>query len=169
MITLPLIFLVIWLCATTTDIIPIWVCIVCCAFWAINNRINAWVYITMLRAAKENNKKYEIYDINDSLFTKIDKIKTMFYAKEIEYSEDVKIKLELIDKYHRNLPICICKTPMSISDNEKVLGFPKDFTMRITDAKVYNGAGYIVLYMGNVLTMPGLAKDSNYLKEVYNG
>lgn len=118
---------------------------------------------------KENNKKYEIYDINDSLFTKIDKIKTMFYAKEIEYSEDVKIKLELIDKYHRNLPICICKTPMSISDNEKVLGFPKDFTMRITDAKVYNGAGYIVLYMGNVLTMPGLAKDSNYLKEVYNG
>lgn len=118
---------------------------------------------------KENDKKYEIYDIDDSLFTKIDKIKTMFYAKEIEYSEDVKIKLELIDKYHRNLPICICKTPMSISDNEKVLGFPKDFTMRITDAKVYNGAGYIVLYMGNVLTMPGLAKDSNYLKEVYNG
>ena len=118
---------------------------------------------------KENNKKCEIYDINDSLFTKIDKIKTMFYAKEIEYSEDVKIKLELIDKYHRNLPICICKTPMSISDNEKVLGFPKDFKMKITDAKVYNGAGYIVLYMGNVLTMPGLAKDSNYLKEVYNG
>lgn len=118
---------------------------------------------------KENNKKYEIYDIDDSLFTKIDKIKTMFYAKEIKYSEDVKIKLELIDKYHRNLPICICKTPMSISDNEKVLGFPKDFIMTITDAKVYNGAGYIVLYMGNVLTMPGLAKDSNYLKEVYNG
>lgn len=118
---------------------------------------------------KENDKKYEIYDIDDSLFTKIDKIKTMFYAKEIEYSEDVKIKLELIDKYHRNLPICICKTPMSISDDKNILGFPKDFIMTITDAKVYNGAGYIVLYMGNVLTMPGLAKDSNYLKEVYNG
>ena len=56
MITLPLIFLVIWLCATT-DIIPIWVCIVCCAFWAINFGINAWVYITMLRVSKENNKK----------------------------------------------------------------------------------------------------------------
>ena len=56
MITLPLIFLVIWLCATT-DIIPIWVCIVCCTFWVINFGINAWVYITMLRVSKENNKK----------------------------------------------------------------------------------------------------------------
>ena len=54
-----------------------------------------------------------------------------------------------------------------ITDNEKVLGFPKDFTMTITDIKVYNGAGYIVLYMGNVLTMPGLAKESNYLKDKY--
>lgn len=118
---------------------------------------------------KENNKKYEIYDINDSLFTKIDKIKTMFYAKEIKYSDEVKEKIELIDEYHKGLPICICKTPMSISDDKNILGFPKDFVMTITDAKVYNGAGYIVLYMGNVLTMPGLAKDSNYLKEVYNG
>ena len=34
--------------------------------------------------------------------------------------------------------------------------------MNITDIKVYNGAGYIVIYMGKVLTMPGLAKNSNY-------
>ena len=118
---------------------------------------------------RENNKEYEIYDINDSLFIKIDKMKSMFYAKEIKYSDEVKEKIELIDKYHKGLPICICKTPMSISDDKNILGFPKDFVMTITDAKVYNGAGYIVLYMGNVLTMPGLAKDSNYLKEVYNG
>ena len=96
-------------------------------------------------------------------------MKSMFYAKEIKYSDEVKEKIELIDKYHKGLPICICKTPMSISDDKNILGFPKDFVMTITDAKVYNGAGYIVLYMGNVLTMPGLAKDSNYLKEVYNG
>ena len=89
--------------------------------------------------------------------------------KEIVYNDEVKAKIELIDRLHRGLPICVCKTPMSITDNEKLLGFPKDFTMTITDIKVYNGAGYIVLYMGNVLTMPGLAKESNYLKEVYNG
>lgn len=116
-----------------------------------------------------NTKKFEIYNLNDSLEEKIDKIKDMFYAKEIVYSDEVKSKINLIDKLHPGYPICVCKTPMSITDNEKVLGFPKDFTMTITDIKVYNGAGYIVLYMGNVLTMPGLAKESNYLKEVYNG
>ena len=117
----------------------------------------------------DNTKKYEIYDLNDSLIDKINKIKDMFYAKEIVYSDEVKSKIDLIDKLHPGYPICVCKTPMSITDNEKLLGFPKDFTMTITDIKVYNGAGYIVLYMGNVLTMPGLAKESNYLKEVYNG
>ena len=117
----------------------------------------------------DNTKKFEIYNLNDSLVEKIEKIKDMFFAKEIVYNDEVKAKIELIDRLHPGYPICVCKTPMSITDNEKVLGFPKDFTMTITDIKVYNGAGYIVLYMGNVLTMPGLAKESNYLKEVYNG
>ena len=116
-----------------------------------------------------STKRYEIYNLSDSLEEKINKIKDMYFAKEIVYNDEVKKKIELIDRLHPGLPICVCKTPMSITDNEKVLGFPKDFTMTITDIKVYNGAGYIVLYMGNVLTMPGLAKESNYLKEVYNG
>ena len=114
----------------------------------------------------ENNKKYSIYDLSDSLETKIEKIKEIYGAKEIKYSKE---QINSIDKLHPNLPICICKTPYSITDNKDIKGYPKDFTMTITDIKVYNGAGYIVLYMGNVLTMPGLAKDSNYLKEVYNG
>ena len=114
----------------------------------------------------ENNKKYSIYDLSDSLETKIEKIKEIYGAKEIKYSKE---QIKSIDKLHPNLPICICKTPYSITDNKDIKGYPKNFTMTITDIKVYNGAGYIVLYMGNVLTMPGLAKDSNYLKEVYNG
>ena len=114
-----------------------------------------------------NTKHFDIYDLNDDLFTKIDKIKDMFYAKEIVYSDEVKSKLELINKNNKGLPICVCKTPYSISDNDKVLNFPKDYTMTITDAKVFSGAGYIVLYMGNVMTMPGLAKESNYLKDKY--
>lgn len=116
-----------------------------------------------------DNKKYEIYNLNDSLEEKINKMKDMFYAKNIICSKEIKEKIKLIDKLYPELPICICKTPMSISDNKKVLGFPKDYDMTITDIKVYNGAGYIVIYMGNVLTMPGLSKESNYLKEVYNG
>ena len=54
MITLPLILLAIWLCAT--NIIPVWVCIVCCTFWVINFGINAWMYRVMLKAVTENKK-----------------------------------------------------------------------------------------------------------------
>ena len=42
--------------------------------------------------------------------------------------------------------------------------YPKDYTMQVTDIKLNNGAGFIVVYMGNVITLPGLSKNSNYLK-----
>ena len=116
---------------------------------------------------KDNNKEYSIYNLDDSLFDKIEKIKEIYGCKDIIMSSEIKTKIEEINKNHSNLPICICKTPYSISDNEKLINYPKDFDMTITDVKVYNGAGYIVLYMGNVLLMPGLAKESNYLKDVY--
>ena len=53
---------------------------------------------------------------------------------------------------------------MSISDNKELLGYPKDYTIQVTDIKLNNGAGFIVIYMGNVITLPGLSKESNYLK-----
>ena len=116
-----------------------------------------------------NTKKYEIYNLNDSLKEKINKIRDVFGASNIKYDSIIEDKINTIDKLHPNLPICICKTPYSITDNKDILGHPKDFDMTITDIKVYNGAGYIVIYMGDVLTMPGLAKESNYMNEVYNG
>ena len=117
---------------------------------------------------KDNNKEYSIYNLDDSLFDKIEKIKEIYGCKNVVMSDEIKNKIEEINKKHSNLPICICKTPYSISDNEKLINYPKDFDMTITDIKVFNGAGYIVIYMGNVLLMPGLAKESNYLKDVYH-
>ena len=52
---------------------------------------------------------------------------------------------------------------MSITDDPKVLGYPKDFDVTISDINLYNGAGFITVLLGGVLTMPGLAKKSNYL------
>ena len=114
-----------------------------------------------------SDKKYEIYNINDPLADKINKMKSMFVANSITFSDDTKDKFLQISKKYSNLPICICKTPYSITDDSKVLGYPKNFDMKITGIKVYNGAGYIVIFMGNVLTMPGLSKDSNYLNFKY--
>ncbi len=113
-------------------------------------------------------KKKEIpfsYQIKDSLKEKIEKFCQENYgAKKVIYTKDALEKLELISKSQfKDLPICICKTQYSISDNASLLGYPKDFVMTVNDIKLFSGAGFITIYFGNVLTMPGLGKDANYL------
>ena len=56
------------------------------------------------------------------------------------------------------LPVCMAKTQSSLSDDAKKLGRPRDFMVTIRDAKVAAGAGFVVAYAGDVLTMPGLPK-----------
>lgn len=112
----------------------------------------------------ENNKKeYYIYDLSDDLKTKIEKVCNMFGCNNVIYGEGILEKIHSIGDKYRNLPICIAKTPDSISDNKNNIGYPKDFSMEVTDISVCSGAGFIVIYMGDILTMPGLSKNSNYL------
>ena len=118
---------------------------------------------------KDNSVKYQIYNNDDKLIDKINKMCKMFNARNVIINEEINNKIINLEKEYPSYPICICKTPYSISDTDKLLGYPKDFDMTIKDIKVYSGAGFIVVYMGNVLTMPGLSKDSNYLKEEING
>lgn len=107
-----------------------------------------------------------IYELKDSLKEKIEIFcKENFGAKEIVYTKEAEEKIDLIDKSNfKNLPICVAKTQYSITDNAKVLGYPKDFTMTVKDIKLFSGAGFITIYFGSILTMPGLSKDANYLK-----
>ena len=101
-----------------------------------------------------------MYDLKDSLKTKIEKVCNHLGCSEVIYSEEALSKLNNINK---DYPICIAKTPFSITDDKNKLGYPKNFKMKVTDIKVLNGAGFIVIYMGNILTMPGLSKNANYL------
>lgn len=107
-----------------------------------------------------------VYNVEEDLKTKIEKFcKQSFGAKEVLYTEEALKKLTFINKSQfKNLPICIAKTQYSITDNAKVLGYPKDFTMMVKDIKLFSGAGFITIYFGNILTMPGLSKEANYLK-----
>lgn len=57
-----------------------------------------------------------------------------------------------------SLPVCIAKTQYSLSDNPKLLGRPSGFRITIRDLKLNNGAGFVVAYAGDILTMPGLPK-----------
>ncbi len=106
-----------------------------------------------------------LYDFNMTIIDKINKI-----AKEIYRTDNIIINDKISDKIKKiedmglgNLPICIAKTQYSFTDDMKKLGAPVNFNMTITDIKVSSGAGFIVVLMGNIMTMPGLGKNSAYL------
>ena len=106
-----------------------------------------------------------LYDTNDTIKNKIKTICTEIYgANDIEVSEEVENKIKKLESMGLgNLPVCIAKTQYSFSDDPKKLGAPTDFNMRVRDIRVSNGAGFIVVLMGNIMTMPGLGKNSAYL------
>jgi len=82
----------------------------------------------------------------------------------------IKEKINVIEKNgFVNLPICVAKTQYSFSDNPKILGSPTNFDMKINDVRLSSGAGFIVVLMGNIMTLPGLAKNSAYLNMNIDG
>ncbi len=101
-----------------------------------------------------------LYDVNEPIRDKIDKIaKTIYGAGEVAYApEAIKKMKDLEEKGFANLPICMAKTPLSLSDDPKLIGAPTGFTFNIRDLKVSAGAGFIVAYSGTIMTMPGLPK-----------
>ena len=107
----------------------------------------------------KNNFKF-IYDLNDSIKDKILKIATSVYkAKNVIYEEKALNEIDHIEKLgYDNLPICIAKTQYSLSDNPKNLECLEEYDITIKDIELKNGAGFIVAYAGNIMTMPGLPK-----------
>ncbi len=101
-----------------------------------------------------------LYDENDTIENKIYTIAhTIYGASNVEYSDEAKNKIDLYVKNGWDkLPICMAKTPNSLTDDDKIKGCPTDFTIHVRDINISKGAGFIVVYTGNVLTMPGLPK-----------
>lgn len=92
-----------------------------------------------------------------------DKVETV--AKEIYRADGViftpqaeKAIKEIEGIGFRDLPVCIAKTQYSLSDNPALLGKPKNFSITVRDARLSSGAGFVVIYTGDILTMPGLPK-----------
>ena len=106
-----------------------------------------------------------LYDTDNTIKNKIKTICTEIYgANDIEIGEEVEKKIKKLESMGLgNLPVCIAKTQYSFSDDPKKLGAPTNFNMKVRDIRVSNGAGFIVVLMGNIMTMPGLGKNSAYL------
>jgi formate--tetrahydrofolate ligase len=107
-----------------------------------------------------------LYDLNQSIPEKIETIATRLYgAKTVEYSEQARAQLrEYSEIGWDRLAVCMAKTPLSLSDNPKWLGRPRDFTLTIREFKPSVGAGFLVALTGEVMTMPGLPKNGAYEK-----
>ena len=119
-----------------------------------------------------NLEATQLYRLDESITEKIEKIaKKIYGAKDVVYSDKA---MAQIDSYIRfgwdKLAICMAKTPLSLTDNPKIIGCPKDFTITIREFKPSIGAGFLVALTGEVMTMPGLPKIGAYENmDVING
>lgn len=112
------------------------------------------------------NQFSPIYDTNIPLKEKIEKVaKEIYRADGVNYTAQAEKSLAEIEKFgFGNLPVCVAKTQYSLSDNPSLLGKPENFRITVRDAKVSSGAGFVVIYTGDILTMPGLPKVPSAMK-----
>lgn len=101
-----------------------------------------------------------IYPLDISLKEKILTVAQKIYgAKDVVYTTAAEKAIKEVENLGgSDLPICVAKTQYSLSDNPALLGAPKDFTITVRDVRLSNGAGFVVVFTGDIMTMPGLPK-----------
>lgn len=108
----------------------------------------------------------KLYSYNLDLISKIEGIcQEIYHASSVSFSDTARNKLRIYSRHNFDkLPVCMAKTQYSFTDNPKVLGNPRGFSVTVTDVSLSSGAGFVVCYMGNIMTMPGLSKKPAYQK-----
>ena len=115
----------------------------------------------VVKAVEENDKELQLlYKDEASIIEKIETVcREIYGADGVNFSDEVKAEIERIERLgFKHLPVCMAKTPASLTDNAKIKGRPTGFNITINDVKLRSGAGFVVAYANKVLTMPGLPK-----------
>jgi len=114
----------------------------------------------VIEACKSESMFEPAYCTELSIQEKVDAVARGFYGADgVDYLPAAHTQIKQIESLgFGNLPICVAKTQNSLSDNAKVAGRPRDYRITIRGAKVSAGAGFVVLYAGDIMTMPGLPK-----------
>jgi formate--tetrahydrofolate ligase len=115
----------------------------------------------VLKAVDQDQNRFRfLYPLDLPLLDKIESVaKTIYGAGSVAMEGKIKRKILRMEKRgFGNFPVCIAKTQYSLSGDDEALGRPKDFTLIVTDASVCSGAGFVVVYCGDIMTMPGLPK-----------
>ena len=115
--------------------------------------------VEVCEASNLANFKF-LYDENDGLWNKIEKIaKEIYKANKITADKEIKSQLEVFEKSgYKNLPVCIAKTQYSFSVDPKLKGAPENHEIPIREVRLSSGAEFIVVVCGSIMTMPGLPR-----------
>ena len=115
----------------------------------------------VIRAIDNNEEDLQLlYSDETPIAEKIEIIcREMYGADGVNLTDEVKTEIARIEELgFGGLPVCMAKTPASLTDNAKIKGRPTGFKITINDVKLRSGAGFVVAYANKVLTMPGLPK-----------
>ena len=115
----------------------------------------------VIRAIDNNKEELKLlYSDETPIAEKIEIIcREMYGADGVNLTDEVKTEIARIEELgFGGLPVCMAKTPASLTDNAKIKGRPTGFKITINDVKLRSGAGFVVAYANKVLTMPGLPK-----------
>ncbi len=112
------------------------------------------------RVLKKPLRYQPLYELTMPIKDKISKIATEIYgASDVRYAPAAEKQLGRLEKTaSADLPVCMAKTQYSLSDNPSLLGRPRNFTITVNEIRLSQGAGFVVVLCGDVLTMPGLPK-----------
>ncbi len=112
-------------------------------------------------ANEGSNEFHQLYDLDLPVKEKIGIVAREIYrADGVIYTAQAEKALKEIEALGKtDLPICVAKTQYSLSDDPTKLGKPEGFEITVRDMKLSSGAGFIVVYTGDIMTMPGLPKQ----------
>ena len=133
-----------------------------CSFKCIRKRRRGGVELAnkVVEACEKPSAFKPLYSLDLTLKEKVEKIaKEIYGASKVNYTTAAEKAIKEVAALGGDkLPICVAKTQYSLSDDPTKLGAPKDFEITVRDVTISNGAGFAVIYTGNIMTMPGLPK-----------
>jgi formate--tetrahydrofolate ligase len=100
------------------------------------------------------------YPLDWPLDRKIERLARLLYGADgVDFDRSAETDMQLLQRHgFDRLPICVAKTPMSLSDDASLRGRPKGFRLNVNELRLAAGAGFVVVICGSIVTMPGLPK-----------
>ncbi len=128
--------------------------------WADGGKGGVELAKEVIELCEQDNDFTFSYELTDTLEQKIENIVTKIYGGDgVIFTDEAKQNLKWLKQNgFDGLPVCMAKTQYSFSDDKSKLGAPDGFKVTVRALKVSAGAGFVVAYSGNILTMPGLPK-----------